>query len=318
MLLEVISLMMLAVPAVQQSDTVITVRPGTRLQVENFQGETVVRTWDKSAIRIVAAGDDRNRLDVRNLGTVLTVKSQSRYGPPRHVEYQITVPVRTELTIKGVYNDVTVDGVQGGISVETVNGGIEVRGGDGFISLKSVDGDVRLSDAKGRITVSSVNESVEVTNANGDISAETVNGDVKLQGITSASVTATSVNGEIVYDGTIEDAGQYSLNTHNGDVTVTVPERANATVDVSTYNGEFDPGGISVQVSHLSRNRFTFVLGSGSGRLTLESFQGTISLRRPGETRRGTGMKYWDKDKEKEREKERARQEKERKREDRR
>src|SRR4051812_32538413 len=104
MLFGVIALMILAAPAPadQQSDTVIAVRPGTRIQVENFQGTTAVRTWDKNAIRIVADGDDRNRLDVRNLGTVLTVKSQSRYGPPRNVEYQITVPVRTDLTIKGV------------------------------------------------------------------------------------------------------------------------------------------------------------------------------------------------------------------------
>src|SRR2546430_1585183 len=97
-----ISLVILAPPPGPQSGTATAVRPGTRLQVENFQGETVVRTWDKNAIHIVADGDDRNRLDLRNLGTVLTVKSQSRYGPPRHVEYQITVPVRTELTIKGV------------------------------------------------------------------------------------------------------------------------------------------------------------------------------------------------------------------------
>src|SRR5262245_2461202 len=137
MLLGVVSLISLAVFP-QQADTTIPVRAGTRLQIENFNGSTTVRTWDRSAVRIVSEGDDRNRLDIRNLGSMLTVKTQSRYGSPRSAEYQITVPVRTDLSINGVFNDVSVEGVQGSISVETVNGDVNVRGGENFVSLKSV------------------------------------------------------------------------------------------------------------------------------------------------------------------------------------
>jgi hypothetical protein len=98
MLLEVMTLVAFAMPVTQQADTVIPVRAGTRLQVENFNGETVVRTWDRPAIRIVADGDERSRLEIRNLGALLSVKSQSRNGAPRSVDYQITVPVRTDVT----------------------------------------------------------------------------------------------------------------------------------------------------------------------------------------------------------------------------
>ncbi len=308
MLLGVMSLVAMALPMPQQVDTLIPVRAGTRLQVENFNGATVVRTWEKSAIRIVADGDDRNRLEIRNLGTMLSVKTQSRYGAPRSVDYQITVPVRTELSISGVYNDVTVEGVQGGISVETVNGDVDVRGGDGFISLKSVEGSVSLADAKGRITLSSVNDDVSVTNVSGDISVDGVNGDVTLQRITSPSVTASTVNGDVFYEGTIQDGGQYSLGTHNGDVDIGVPEGVNATVEVGTYNGEFETA-FPVLLSHTSRNRFTFVLGSGSGRLSLESFQGTIRLHRPGEMRRGDRGTIRDRNRQKEKEKDKRKHE---------
>ena len=44
MLLGVLSLLTLAMPVMQQTDTVIPVRAGTRLKIENFNGETVVRT----------------------------------------------------------------------------------------------------------------------------------------------------------------------------------------------------------------------------------------------------------------------------------
>src|SRR5262245_39932355 len=266
MLLGVVAMVALSMPVTQQADTVIPVRAGTRLKIENFNGETVVRTWEKSAIRIVADGDERNRLDIRNLGSLVSVKTESRYGSPRSVDYQITVPARTDLDISGVYNDVTVEGVQGGVQVETVNGSIDVRGGDGFISLKSVEGDVSLADAKGRISLSSVNQDVQGRNLSGDISVDAVNGGVSLEQIVSSSVNVTTVNGDVSYGGVIQDGGQYSLNTHNGDVDISVPQTSNVSVEVSTYNGEFDAG-FPVPLTRISRNRFSFVLGSGSARL---------------------------------------------------
>jgi DUF4097 and DUF4098 domain-containing protein YvlB len=156
------------------------------------------------------------------------------------------------------------------------------------VSLKSVEGDVVVEGARGRLTVESVNEDVVVRQSEGDILATTVNGDVALSGVTSASVEATTVNGDVTYDGTIQDNGRYAFSTHNGDITVSVPENANATVSVSTFSGEFEST-FPVRLTETRRNRFTFVLGSGAARLTLESFQGTIELARPGDlrTRRG-------------------------------
>ncbi|MBI4419506.1 MAG: DUF4097 family beta strand repeat protein [Gemmatimonadetes bacterium] len=279
--------------AAQQTDTTIPARAGTRLEIENFGGSSVVRTWDRPAIRIVADHSGRDRIEIRDLGTVLTVKSQSRYGAQRTVDYSITVPVRTDLSISGVYNDVTVSGVKGAISAETVNGQIHVTGGDGYISLHSVEGEVSLADAKGRIELGSVNAGIRVRNAEGDITAESVNGDVTLDGITSARVDATSINGEIRYQGTIQDGGRYGFSTHNGDITVSVGESANATVLVSTYSGEFESS-FPVKLTQTRRNRFQFLLGSGSARLDLESFQGTIRLGRPGEARSGRPPKNQD------------------------
>src|SRR5712692_4551052 len=192
MLLTALTLVAVAVEP-QQTDTTIAVRAGTRVEVENFGGETVVKAWDRNEVRIIADHGSRDRLEIRNLGSVLSVKSQGRYGP-HNVDYQITVPVRTDLSISGVNNDVKVDGVKGAINAETVNGQIEVRGGEGYVTLHSVDGEVTLSDAKGRIDLNSVNEGVRVENAEGDISAESVNGEVTLRRITSASVDATTVN----------------------------------------------------------------------------------------------------------------------------
>jgi DUF4097 and DUF4098 domain-containing protein YvlB len=129
---------------------------------------------------------------------------------------------------------------------------------------------------------------------------------VTLERITSANVSVTTVNGDLVYDGTIQENGQYSFNTHNGDIDITVPPTASATVDVGTFNGEFETA-FPVMLTKTSRNRFSFVLGKGSSRLNLESFQGTIRLHRPGEIGGGVRGNSDQRDREREREREHER-----------
>ena len=84
------------------------------------------------------------------------------------------------------------------------------------------------------------------------------------------------------------------FNSHNGDMTVSVPEGANVTVSVATANGDIDPSfPLPLTATH-GKRRYTFKLGSGSARMEIESFQGDIELRRPSEIRER--MQHKDKD----------------------
>jgi len=168
------------------------------------------------------------------------------------------------------------------VSAETVQGDIRVAGGSGLISLQSVQGGVSLTGAKGRIEVHSVNQDVEVIGSSGEITAETVNGSVMLSRVDASSVSATTVNGDVVYDGPVRNGGRYSLSSHNGDLTLVVAEGTNASVAVSTFNGEFESDFPVTLTDTRKGRRFNFTLGTGSAQVTLESFQGTIQLVRPG------------------------------------
>jgi DUF4097 and DUF4098 domain-containing protein YvlB len=186
------------------------------------------------------------------------------------------------LTLAGVHTNVKVLGSQAPVSVETVEGEVDVGGGNGLVSLRSVQGSVKLQGARGRISVNSVNEDVAVTRSAGDIMAETVNGEITLDKVDATTVEANTVNGDISYNGPIRDGGRYSFTTHNGDLTLTVAEGTNASVAVSTFNGEFESE-FPVPLSGTRKGKgFNFTLGTGSAQVTLESFQGTIQLIRPG------------------------------------
>jgi DUF4097 and DUF4098 domain-containing protein YvlB len=163
-----------------------------------------------------------------------------------------------------------------------VQGEVEVSGGEGTVSLRSVQGAVKLRGAKGRIDVHSVNDEVRVSESSGEITAETVNGDVVLERVDATSLNATTVNGDLGYDGPIRNGGRYILSTHNGDITLAAAENTSATIMVSTFSGDFESD-FPVPLKETRKGRrFSFALGGGSAQVSLESFQGTIHLVRPG------------------------------------
>lgn len=275
-----------AVVLVQDTDTTLAVDRDARLHVENHRGEVVIETWDREQVRIVAEHDDRERVSIDRVGSLLRVRSRARRGPPGSVEFRITVPRWMPLEVNGPFTDVSVDGVRGDITVETVQGDIDVRGGERLVSLRSVEGDIEVTDARGAIEAGAVNGDVRIDRSSGAVSANTVNGEVYLLSLTSTDIAATTVNGDVVYDGTVDDNGRYRLTTHNGDIAMSLPESANATVSVATFNGELEASFPLALTDFRSGRKFSFVLGAGSATVELQTFQGTIQLRRPGEIAR--------------------------------
>lgn len=270
----------MAMGALPPVDTVIPVSQGTRLEVENFRGEVEIRAWARDEVRVEAELDGRQRLDVVRTGSVLRVRPRGQGGPD-DADFAIAIPRWMDVRVEGNQVDVQIAGTRGEIHVEVVGGDIQVEGGSGLISLRSIQGEISLRGASGRIEAVSVNEDVTLTDIEGDVYVEATNGDISLLGVRSGSTRATTVNGDIVYDGTVRPNGHYVFATHNGDVGVSVPEGADATVSVSTYHGEFSSD-FPVRLTGTTRDRqFNFTLGSGSARVELESFNGEITLRRP-------------------------------------
>ncbi len=269
----------------QQTDTTVTVRPNARLELENFGGSISVKTWERNQVRVHATHGRRDWVEVSATPSIVRIEANSKIGMAHTVDYEITVPASMSVDLSGTYTSIEVQGVQGEIACETVKGDVIVTGGSGRIRLESVEGKIVLNNARGRVDASTVNQGVHLTDVIGDVTVETVNGAIVLERVQAGAVDAATVNGTIVYDGTLRDGGDYVLSTHNGGIWVVVPNNANATVSVSTFNGKLDSS-FNVNVKEMAnRKRFNFVIGNGSARLDLETFGGDVRLRRPGESR---------------------------------
>ena len=266
------------------SDTTVSVQSGARLDVNNFGGEIVVRTWNQNNVRVRSSHSSRSRVDVSASGSTVLVRSTGRRGPPSIVDLEITVPTWMGMALSGTYTDIDVEGAGGTVTAESVQGDIQVTGGTGNVSLKSVEGGVTLSKTRGRIEVNSVQGDITISDASGDITVETVDGNIALVRIDATNVEVNTVDGDVTYDGSIKNAGSYRLATHDGDITVVIPPGSNLSGSVSTFDGDFDAS-FAVDTVRAGKHRFTFTIGRGSNgaRLELETFDGDIKLRRPGE-----------------------------------
>jgi DUF4097 and DUF4098 domain-containing protein YvlB len=260
-------------------DTTITVRGTPRLVVANQNGEVVVRAWGRNQIRIEAESE-RARIEVDESAGRVSVRSVSRRGNPE-VSYSISVPGGTAIEVSGISTDVTLSDVCGEVNINNVSGDITVVCSERLASIQSVSGDIELRDIRGDLDVSATSGDVTVRGVRGSVSAHAVSGDMELSDIEGSDVTAESVSGDVDYDGVIRDNGRYRFQSHSGDVTVRMQGAVNATFTVSTYSGEFEPN-FEVRLepgTRLSRE-WQFRLGTGSARVRLESFSGSIQLQR--------------------------------------
>ncbi len=142
--------LLLALMLVTPTDQTVPVTKGTKLDVNNFAGDVIVKVWDKDAVRVEVNHSDREVVDIKPGEQTLSVRSRSvRGGPPRSLDYTITVPKWMAIAVSGTYADVTLDGVGGDVTIETTRGDIKVTGGSGFVSLKSVQGQIVARQGEG-------------------------------------------------------------------------------------------------------------------------------------------------------------------------
>src|SRR5262245_34057635 len=265
-----------------QTDETVAVQRGARLLVNNFAGDVLVRTWDKDSVRVVARHQARTRVSVRSTPTGVSVNASGTNGPQGSVDYEITAPGWMPIRVEGTYNFVTVEGAQAEVFANTVRGDISIKGGT-TVTAKSVEGEVRVEGARGKVSVNSVNEKVVIADTSGDVTAESINGRITMTGMEAKSVEASTVNGDIIYEGKLLEAGHYSFGTHNGNLSMGIPDNVNATFTIRTYQGSFstDLPLEGVDRADVRRGkRVTTALGNGSADVNLETFGGSIRLRR--------------------------------------
>ena len=180
-------------------DQTYSVDHGTRVGLENINGDVTIEVWDQPEVRVYAVKSAssyerlealRIEVDASSRGILVEthypnsrdLSQEDRHGHSE-VEYTLTVPRSALLEgIELINGDLVIDGVEGGADCDTVNGNIVVRGAGGEIELETVNGrienDFGIEVKKGKYVGSSMSGSVGGGGPSLDM--ETVNGAIRL------------------------------------------------------------------------------------------------------------------------------------------
>jgi DUF4097 and DUF4098 domain-containing protein YvlB len=233
------------------------------------------RTSDRDR-RITVRGDGDGLEAAANLRVLIPVgKRVAVYVGVGKVDVR---NVDGDLTVDAASADIAARGTRGRLVLETGSGNIRVQGAEGDLALDTGSGDVSVTGFRnGPLRIDT--GSGEVTGA--DLSAEelhidTGSGGIKLTGVTAPRLSLDTGSGDIRVELT-NSPEQAQVETGSGNVVLRLPAEPSATVDLDTSSGELTID-FPMQLIRRSESNIRGRIGSGQGRISVETGSGNISL----------------------------------------
>lgn len=254
-----------------------------RVAVNNLAGTIEVIGWDRNEVAITGElGEDVEELEISGDANSLSVHvryPRKTRGSVEETLLQLQVPKTAALDLEGVSADIRVSGIGGPLAASSVSGDIEARVKSAEVRLNTVSGDVVLDAASARTELQSVSGDLEARGLRGTVKAETVSGDLSIDGGPFKSVAVESVSGDLqLLAQALEAGGELRAETLSGQLTVRLAQPPDAQVSLKTFSGTLSSDYGQIQPGE--RRKLETTLGSGKGRIELNSFSGDIHLGR--------------------------------------
>lgn len=285
-----------------------------RLELSNVAGSITIRGVEGSTITVDAtkharASDDARdaldglRLEFIQRGDRIEVSVRHDRGGRRRrawVDFEVSVPRSTGVTVGSVSGDVVARDVGGELRVEVVSGDVAIANAGRLARAKSVSGRVRIEGARGdgTTTIGSVSGDVFASDLQAErLEAETVSGELELRDTTCARLDVSTVSGDIDFQGGLVATGRYEFRAHSGDVNLVLTTDTGFDLTGDTFSGSFDfdipvtlRGGASDRDDR-DRDRSSRdprqggrsvrgTYGDGGAWLEVATFSGDVSIRR--------------------------------------
>jgi hypothetical protein len=237
-------------------------------EAQDFQWHGAVRQGQSIEIKGVN-GDVRAEPSGSNDVEVVAVKHASRDNP-ESVRIEV-VPHAGGVTICAVYP-----------SRDSQKPNECLPGEGGRMNVQNNDVSVRFTvrvPAGVTFVGKTVNGEIEATRLNGDVALGTVNGSVTFS--TTGGGRASTVNGSIRGQmGRADWPNTLEMATVNGSITLTLPPDLNTEVRASTVNGDISSDFPLTITGRISRRKLEGTIGGGGRVLSLDSVNGSITLKR--------------------------------------
>ena len=229
---------------------------------------------------------DRRRVEVDGRGS----------GLDAHADLRVLVPRGATLALHQGVGVTTIDNVEGKLSVESeamrvrasrVRGSLALEAGSGGVEVSDVTGDLTLESGSGGATVNAVRGgAVHLEIGSGglkggtfdvtELVVEAGSGGVRLSGVKAGRLRVETGSGgsDVQLLAAVTDV---AMEAGSGGVTLRLPENTSAAVDIEASSGSIQSD-FEVRTARLERRELHGTIGSGEGKIRIESGSGTVRL----------------------------------------
>ena len=267
----------------QSIDTTFRMDKGGVVDLSVTFGDIIVTGSSDNNVRLRATGGS-GRVRLRASATLATLRASSERHGGDDARFEVSVPAGVRVVMHNMQGTLTAKGLKGDVEAVNITGDIHVSDIAGLAKVETVSGDIVATGLSGGARIETASGDVSVTDADGELLIDNTSGTTILTGVRSNAIRAESVSGNVRFQGSIDPAGRYDFASHSGNIRLALPAGTGALLTLSTYTGSIDSEfPITLQQSPSGRNtdkELQFRLGSGSARLTAESFSGNIIITR--------------------------------------
>jgi len=261
--------------------------PEGTVEVSVIRGKVKLQGWDQSMVKVEGTLDDHaEELIFERDGNQITlkVKIPRNMSDGKGSDLTIHVPLASELEVSGISTDFRVSGTKGAVELNTISGDLVLKGVDGPIDANSISGDVSIKKAAGQVEANTVSGDIKLEGSGKAYELTTVSGDVRLAGSLLSYLEGATVSGDIQIRTSLEPTAKIELDSVSGDISLVLSDDIHARFDLETGPGGDIRNELSeqkpVRAKYTGAEALSLKLGSGGGRVKMETFSGTLSLSR--------------------------------------
>ena len=260
-----------------------------RVDISNIKGRIEVRGWERNEVQVTGTlGKGVEKLDIDGSGPQVSIEVRypkggwggDRAGP---TDLVVMVPLRADLDIESVAADVHVTGLASGeLSVNTVSGSVVAAAAPRKADVETVSGNATLTLNSDDVGVATVSGAIQLRGRlAGEIDAETVSGriQVAVNGEKVRDLSASTVSGRVEVSTALAPGGEISMESVSGDLVLHLPADVSAQVSGESFSGRLKATGVTIEKRRGPGSSFSTRYGSGSGRVTVETFSGSAEVR---------------------------------------
>jgi len=256
-----------------------------KLESNSYGMVSLTVTVPRNAKVTVNAG--KGDVSASGLGTGITVTARGdvqlntiagpveAHFPHGHHDFSAH-DIQGDVNVDGDLSNITISEIKGRVtqSGEILFGDAHIESISGPLHLHTSVTDVEVAELPGDLTLDS--DDLRINQAKGQVRVVTHSKDIDLNQIYGDSYVETR-NGHIA----VEPAGAYSVDAKNnkGDIEVTLPPNASATVTARTHNGEI-VSDYPIPATEGENKLATFTIGSGTARIVLNASNGDVHIKK--------------------------------------